>query len=80
MFFMLRINTSILSITLRNRKDMTVERSPGILGRLPDNKNTALDNKFQFQIFKLPHVEYFTKTVTLPGLSANLLYSTYSIQ
>lgn len=46
---------------------------PGAIARLPENKNTALDNKFKFAINKLPHVEYFLKGLTLPSMSLDIL-------
>lgn len=47
--------------------------TPQALSRVPDNKNTALENKFKFTILKLPHVEYFTRGVLLPSFSINTL-------
>jgi len=43
------------------------------LDRQPDNTNSLRINKFNFQILKLPHVEYFTRGVTLPSLSMDVI-------
>lgn len=52
---------------------MTTNFVPTAISRQPSNKNTLLDNKFRFSLFKIPHVEYFLQSVTLPGFSIPVL-------
>lgn len=41
----------------------------GKLERQPQNLNKLQENKFAFRILKLPNVEFWTQTATLPGIS-----------
>lgn len=47
------------------------------LERQPDNTNSLRINKFSLQILKLPHVEYFTRGITLPSLSLDMIQLDY---
>ena len=52
---------------------MATEHIIHAVDRTPKNKNTLLDNKFKFQLLKIPHVIYFTTAVTLPGFNISTL-------
>ena len=39
----------------------------GVIDNQPVNKNFLNPNGFRFQVRKLPHVNYFTQTVTIPS-------------